>query len=175
MAIFEAKEFSFSDIHNGERYQNGDIPDAEAINKPIEASAYAVEMARSALAHTGGSEENLQYVASPNGSYPNMTAGKLGGNWSTENVVNGTITNPTQSGVYLCYISANAYLLTSIIFVTTYHGNSWGTSSIAETSYGPMRVFTKYEKEENCIKAIAFDVNTSTEYTANIIGYYRMI
>lgn len=48
MARFEEKEFSFSDINNGERYQNGDIVDAEAINKPIEASYYAQEKAKAA-------------------------------------------------------------------------------------------------------------------------------
>lgn len=48
MAKFQATEFSFSDIHNGERYQNGDIVDAEAINKPIEAAAYAQEKAKRA-------------------------------------------------------------------------------------------------------------------------------
>jgi hypothetical protein len=48
MARFEEKEFSFSDINNGERYQNGDIVDADAINKPIEASYYAQEKAKAA-------------------------------------------------------------------------------------------------------------------------------
>jgi hypothetical protein len=34
------------DINGGQRYANGDIVDAEAINKPIEASYYAQELAR---------------------------------------------------------------------------------------------------------------------------------
>lgn len=48
MANFEAKEFSFSDINGGQRYQNGDILDAETINKPIEASFLAQELAKMA-------------------------------------------------------------------------------------------------------------------------------
>lgn len=48
MAQFQEKEFSLSDIHDGQRYENGDIPDAEAINKPIEASYYAQEKAKAA-------------------------------------------------------------------------------------------------------------------------------
>ena len=49
MARFEEKEFLLSEINGGEKYQNGDIPDAEAINAPIEASAYAQKAAKSAL------------------------------------------------------------------------------------------------------------------------------
>lgn len=171
MARFEEKEFSLSDINNGERYQNGDIPDAEAINKPIEASAYAVEMARSALAHTGGSEENLQYVASPNGSYPNMTAGKLGGNWSTENIVNGMIENPSQSGVYLCYMSSNGNMFTSIVFVTTYHSISYGTTTHASD----INAFVYYNSDADKIIPYASNYSGDISYTANIVGYYRII
>lgn len=46
MANFEAKEFMFSDINDGQRYQNGNVVDAEAINKPIEASMWAVNKAQ---------------------------------------------------------------------------------------------------------------------------------
>lgn len=48
MANFVASAFSFSEINGGRRYENGDIPTAEAINKPIEASYWAQEMANSA-------------------------------------------------------------------------------------------------------------------------------
>lgn len=49
MAQFEEKSFSLSDINNGKRYENGDIVDASVINAVIEASAYAVTMAKTAL------------------------------------------------------------------------------------------------------------------------------
>lgn len=46
MANFEAKEFMFSDINGGQRYKDGDVVYAEAINKPIEASMWAVNKAQ---------------------------------------------------------------------------------------------------------------------------------
>lgn len=46
MAQFEAKPFNLNEINGGERYQDGDVVDAEAINKPIEASYYAQEKAK---------------------------------------------------------------------------------------------------------------------------------
>ena len=49
MEQFQEKEFSLSDINDGQRYQNGDIVDASVINAVIEASAYAVTMAKTAL------------------------------------------------------------------------------------------------------------------------------
>lgn len=53
MANFEAKEIDLSNINGGQRYQNGDLVDAEAINAPIEASAWAVEKVKE-LAANGG-------------------------------------------------------------------------------------------------------------------------
>ncbi len=49
MANFELKPISFDNINKGVRYENGDIVEAETINAPIEASAYAQELARQAL------------------------------------------------------------------------------------------------------------------------------
>lgn len=48
MANFEAKEIDLSNINGGQRYQNGDLVDAEAINAPIEASAWAQQVAQDA-------------------------------------------------------------------------------------------------------------------------------
>ncbi len=48
MANFEAKSFKLSEINNGVRYENGNVVDAEAINKPIEASAFAQQIAQEA-------------------------------------------------------------------------------------------------------------------------------
>jgi hypothetical protein len=49
MASFAKNEIDVSKINNGQRYQNGDVVDAEAINTPIEASYYAQETAKDAL------------------------------------------------------------------------------------------------------------------------------
>ena len=53
MANFEAKEIDLSNINGGQRYQNGDVVDAEAINAPIEASAWAVEKVKEIAANGG--------------------------------------------------------------------------------------------------------------------------
>lgn len=45
MANFVAKQIDLSKINGGVRYNIGDSPTAEAINAPIEASAYAQELA----------------------------------------------------------------------------------------------------------------------------------
>jgi hypothetical protein len=47
MAQFEAKTFNPSDINYGQRYQNGDIVDANAINAPIEAALLIQSLATS--------------------------------------------------------------------------------------------------------------------------------
>lgn len=52
MADFSEKKIALSSINRGKRYENGDIVDAEAINAPIEASAYAQKIAEEALAYT---------------------------------------------------------------------------------------------------------------------------
>ena len=49
MAQFEAKTFNPSDINYGQRYQNGDIVDADAINAPIEAALLIQSLATSAV------------------------------------------------------------------------------------------------------------------------------
>lgn len=70
MANFEAKKFSLSDIHNGIRYANGDIPDAEAINAPIEAAAFAQTLATNTPDISeidGGGVASVSIVPSANG------------------------------------------------------------------------------------------------------------
>lgn len=49
MATFEPKEIKLNEINNGNRYNNGDTVSAESINAPIEASAYAQQVANQAL------------------------------------------------------------------------------------------------------------------------------
>lgn len=76
MANFEAKELNFSDINNGVRYQNGDIPDSEAINAPIEASVYAQKLAQEASVKA---ETALNMAwGSQTGNYPAISAYPIG-------------------------------------------------------------------------------------------------
>ena len=69
MARFEAKDFYFSDIHGGERYENGDVVDANAINAPIEASAYAAMQADKALSYA---------IGNSTGTFPPLSAYPIG-------------------------------------------------------------------------------------------------
>ena len=48
MASFEPNKIDLSQIHSGQRYQNGDVVEANAINAPIEASAWAQQTAEEA-------------------------------------------------------------------------------------------------------------------------------
>lgn len=48
MANFEPKKIVLENINNGQRYVKGDEPEEETFNAPIEASAYAQEVAESA-------------------------------------------------------------------------------------------------------------------------------
>lgn len=60
MANFEAKGFSFSEIHGGQRYQDGEIVYAEAINIPIEASYYAQQKAEAAETAASAALERVE-------------------------------------------------------------------------------------------------------------------
>lgn len=51
------------DINGGQRYANGDIVDAEAINKPIEASYYAQELARKSNASVAELEKQVNELS----------------------------------------------------------------------------------------------------------------
>ena len=53
---FKAEKIDFNNINNGNEFENGDGIDANAINAPIKASAYAQEVAEQALelAQQGG-------------------------------------------------------------------------------------------------------------------------
>ena len=49
MAGFSPQKFNLSNINNGQRFENGQIPEEIAFNAPIEGSAYAIEIADEAL------------------------------------------------------------------------------------------------------------------------------
>lgn len=78
MANFEAKEFSFSEIHGGQRYQNGEILDAEAINKPIEASYYAQETAKDAKTAASSALDRVQGALGASAAFSLLDAYPIG-------------------------------------------------------------------------------------------------
>ena len=59
MAKFSPKEIVLSTINNGKRFEDGDCPYANSFNDPIEASAYAQSLSKSALAKA---DQALQYA-----------------------------------------------------------------------------------------------------------------
>lgn len=78
MARFTPQKFNLVDINGGERFENGQIPERDAFNAPIEGSAYAIEIsamaltkATQALDFTIGSvdEKFRPLMAYPVGSY----------------------------------------------------------------------------------------------------------
>lgn len=86
MASFAPNKIDLSQIHNGQRYQNGDIPDAEAINAPIEASSWAQETAEEAIAKA---DQALNYgIGNTQGTFPALTAYPIGAFFITRNSAN---------------------------------------------------------------------------------------
>jgi hypothetical protein len=87
MANFSSKKIDFSTINGGNRYENGNIVDADAINAPIEASAYAQQVAEQALNYVGGQSGTYSpLLAYPVGSiYISVSAtdpaSLFGGTW----------------------------------------------------------------------------------------------
>lgn len=83
MASFAPNKIDLSQIHNGQRYQNGDIVSPEAINAPIEASAWAQETADKANKMSeeavSKAEQALNYgIGNTQGTFPALTAYPIG-------------------------------------------------------------------------------------------------
>jgi hypothetical protein len=76
MAIFQEKQISFGAINGGIRYSDGDIPNAETFNAPIEASAYAQKLAIKAL-DTAEKVQN-SVLGNQTGTYPALSAYPVG-------------------------------------------------------------------------------------------------
>lgn len=76
MAIFQEKQISFGAINGGIRYADGDIPNAETFNAPIEASAYAQNLAIQAL-DTAEKVANT-VLGTQTGTYPALSAYPIG-------------------------------------------------------------------------------------------------
>lgn len=76
MASFAPNKIDLSQIHNGQRYQNGDIVSPEAINAPIEASSWAQQIAEEAVVKA---DQALNYgIGNTQGTFPVLAAYPIG-------------------------------------------------------------------------------------------------
>ena len=75
MARFTPQKFDYNDINGGERFQNGQVPQEDAFNAPIEGSAYAIEQAENAIAKA---DQALNSIIPSGGTYPPLTAYPIG-------------------------------------------------------------------------------------------------
>lgn len=86
MASFAPNKIDLSQIHNGQRYQNGDIVSPEAINAPIEASSWAQQIAEEAVVKA---DQALNYgIGNAQGTFPALTAYPIGAFFITINSAN---------------------------------------------------------------------------------------
>jgi hypothetical protein len=97
MASFAPNKIDLSQIHSGQRYQNGDIVSPEAINAPIEASAWAQETADKANKMSeeavSKADQALNYgIGNTQGTFPVLTAYPIGAIFITKNPA----TNPAE-------------------------------------------------------------------------------
>lgn len=75
MARFTPQKFDYNDINGGERFQNGQTPQEDAFNAPIEGSAYAIELAEDALTKA---DQAINSIIPIGGNYPPLTAYPIG-------------------------------------------------------------------------------------------------
>lgn len=78
MASFAQNEIDVSKINNGQRYQNGDVVDAEAINTPIEASYYAQETAKDALQRAAAALDKVKGALGETSAFSLLDAYPIG-------------------------------------------------------------------------------------------------
>lgn len=93
MSSFTPNKIDLSQINSGHRYQNGDIVSPEAINAPIEASAWAQETADKANKMSeeavSKAEQALNYgIGNTQGTFPALTAYPIGALFITINSAN---------------------------------------------------------------------------------------
>lgn len=93
MASFAPNKIDLSQIHSGQRYQNGDIVSPEAINAPIEASSWAQETADKANKMSAEAlskaDQALNYgIGNTQGTFPALTAYPIGAFFITRNSAN---------------------------------------------------------------------------------------
>ena len=75
MARFTPQKFDYNDINGGERFKNGQVPQEDAFNAPIEGSAYAIEKAEDAIAKA---DQALNFAFGSVGTFSPLTAYPLG-------------------------------------------------------------------------------------------------
>ena len=75
MARFTPQKFDYNDINGGERFQNGQEPQEDAFNAPIEGSAYAIEKAEDAIAKA---DQALNFAFGSVGTFSPLTAYPIG-------------------------------------------------------------------------------------------------
>ena len=86
MASFAPNKIDTTEINGGQRYQNGDIVSPEAINAPIEASAWAQQIAEEAVAKA---DQALNYgIGNTQGTFPVLTAYPIGAIFTTRSSTN---------------------------------------------------------------------------------------
>lgn len=78
MAIFQEKQISFGDINGGIRYADGDIPNAEAFNAPIEASFWAQEKAKEAETKANAAFDKVQGALGSSSAFSLLDAYPVG-------------------------------------------------------------------------------------------------
>ena len=71
MARFTPQKFDWNDINGGERFQNGQEPQEDAFNAPIEGSAYAIELSEDAIAKA---DQALNFAFGSVGTFSPLTA-----------------------------------------------------------------------------------------------------
>ena len=82
MARFTPQKFDLNDINGGERFEDGQKPEQDAFNAPIEGSAYAIAKAEDAIAKTedaiAKADLALNSIIPSGGTYPPLTAYPIG-------------------------------------------------------------------------------------------------
>ena len=75
MSRFNPQKFNINDINGGERFENGQTPQQDAFNAPIEGSAYAIEQAEKAEAKA---DQALNFAFGSVGTFSPLTAYPIG-------------------------------------------------------------------------------------------------
>lgn len=75
MARFTPQKFDYNDINGGERFKNGQVPQEDAFNAPIEGSAYAIAKADDAIAKA---DQALNFAFGSVGTFSPLTAYPIG-------------------------------------------------------------------------------------------------
>lgn len=78
MAIFQEKQISLGAINNGIRYADGDIPNAETFNAPIEASFWAQEKAKEAETKATAALDKVQGALGSSSAFSLLDAYPVG-------------------------------------------------------------------------------------------------